>query len=925
MFNPYFSLFFNRTGLFFWLFIVGFCQTISAQVALRNLLFNSASNVIRLDFTTDPPTPFPTGLVGNSPSEGVAHYEDGTGALIFWFNSNGVYNATGGQMSGSVGILANSSAAEVVICPKPGDPDKYYIIYNGETCSNLYYSIVDMNLNGGLGNIVPGTLNDVLANGTYAEAMEIIRIPGTSNYWLLAYQCGTGFRRFLIDGTGIDSGQTILSYPTPSGFDGRGELEYHSGKIGMAFAFSNRVFAANFNPVTGDICDPVSLESFSFANSPYGLEFSPDATKMYFSLWYSGSQIFQYNFATNVYQLYTPNLGSPANLGEIELGRDGKLYVVEDGGNNILVVDNPNDDVPEFSLISIPSTTGLGISDPIQSDIIAEVLGDTLCRAIGSTVTVLPPDQSIEYWWSNGANPNIPIDTGSTHVFTMIDDTISFIARGPVGSPCYRTFRYLYYPIPNIDAGSDHFIELGQSVQLEATCEVPNTTFIWFPSESLDNGFTLTPVASPTQTTTYFVSAQNQFCQGSDQVIVKVGEIQRDTVCAVVGQNFDLTMPAGYTNITWTFADSNDTILSTGSPYNVLVPDTAITFLATGDNTTTNNALAYYITLMPIPALDAGPDVSINSGQSAQLNASNGGLSGYTWTPATALSATNIANPTAAPIVTTTYTVSSYNLASCPASDDVVVIVNYLQTEYRDSLCAALNQPITLSLTAAQDTFATLEWYDEASPATTLGTSNSLNVTGQAAYQTYVCKATDSIGNSIYFKYTLQPNPAISTTPVFTLEGIPATLNVTGGSNYTWTPASLLDNPNSAAPITVPLFIDTLFTVINTTIDSCQSSAQLKVTIEHQTRILVPTAFSPNNDGMNDILTPVTLNVTEIRRFAVYNRWGQKMFETNALNQGWDGRFKGQYQDVGVYVWVIEAVGKDGEEFNYKGNTAIIK
>lgn len=903
-------------------------QTISAQVALRNLLFNSPNNVIRLDFSTTPPTPFPTGLVGNSPSEGIAHYEDGTGALIFWFNSNGVYNATGGQMSGSVGIFANSSAAEVVICPKPNDPEKYYIIYNSETCTNLYYSVVDMTLNGGLGNIVPGTLNDVLASGTYAEAMEIVRIPGTNNYWLLAYQCGVGFRRFLIDETGISPGVTILSYPTPPGFDGRGELEYHSGKIGMAFAFSNRVFTANFNPVSGDICDPISLESASFSNSPYGLEFSPDGTKMYFSLWYSGSNVFQYNFATNVYEGYQPNLGGFANLGEIELGRDGKLYVVEDGGNNILVIDNPNEDVPEFSLIPIPSTTGLGISDPIQSDIIAEVLGDTLCRAIETNVTVLPPDQTIEYWWANGANPNVPIDTSSSYSFVMPDDTISFIARGPVGSPCYRTFRYLYYPIPNIDAGPDQFIELGQSIQLAASCDVPNTIYVWFPSESLSDAFSLTPVASPTQTTTYFVSAQNQFCQGSDQVTVEVGEVMRDTICLAAAQNTDIALPTGatYSNVEWYIANNTDVLLSTNNPYNIIIPDTTTEFLAKATNTSTGNTLAYYLTIVPTPPVDAGPDVTINAGQSTQLNASGGGVGGYTWTPATALSATDIANPMASPITTTTYTVSSYNLASCPvATDEVTVTVNFVQSEFIDSLCAAVGQPFTLSLSAEQDTFPILEWYNEATPSTILGTGNSLSVQGPSASEIYTCKATDNIGNSIYFKFRLQPNPILSTTPVFIIEGQTATLNVTGGNNYTWEPASLLNNPNSAAPITVPLFADTLFTVTNITTDDCESSAQLNVTVESQIKIIVPSGFSPNNDGNNDVLTPLTINVAEITRFAIYNRWGQKVFETNTLNEGWDGRFKGQYQDVGVYIWIVEAVGKDGQNYEFKGNTTLIR
>ncbi len=64
----------------------------------RNLFFNSFENVIRLDFSTDPPTPFPTGISGSY--EGIAHYEDGNGNILFWFNATGVYDANSDFMGG---------------------------------------------------------------------------------------------------------------------------------------------------------------------------------------------------------------------------------------------------------------------------------------------------------------------------------------------------------------------------------------------------------------------------------------------------------------------------------------------------------------------------------------------------------------------------------------------------------------------------------------------------------------------------------------------------------------------------------------------------------------------------------------------------------------------------------------------------------
>ena len=101
---------------------------------------------------------------------------------------------------------------------------------------------------------------------------------------------------------------------------------------------------------------------------------------------------------------------------------------------------------------------------------------------------------------------------------------------------CSDTLRYLINPNPDIDAGPDLTIELGESIQIQSTAEV-NASYIWFPDAGLDNPFTLSPIASPTSTTTYFVAAVVDQCQGSDMMTITVvdNNTQTDTLCVPVG------------------------------------------------------------------------------------------------------------------------------------------------------------------------------------------------------------------------------------------------------------------------------------------------------------------------------------------------------------------------------------------------------
>jgi hypothetical protein len=512
----------------------------NAQSTVRNLLFNSANNITRLDFSTTPPTVIPTGIPdAGGVAEAIAHYENSAGDIIFWINSNGVYDRNDSLMSGSVGILTNSSATEVTICPKPNNPNKYYIIYNTETASPLYYSVVDMDLNGGLGNVT--NLNIPISNDAYAEGLEIVRIPSTCEYWLLAYKYDVGFVRFNINADNINNETLIYEFTNPAGYDGRGELDYYNGKMGACFAFSNTVFLANFDATEGTISNPIVLNDAAFNNAPYGLEFSPDATKAYFSLWYSSflpKYLYQYDFVTNQYTGF--NLANN-NFGQIEMGPDGKLYVIHDTSTGITVIDNANETMPTFSTINTLHSLGLGISDFIQlPPNLSTLFNQSWCVNPDSIVVLSTPYPSFVYDWVDATNPSNILYTGNSYSFVMPDTTVHIQAIISGEGACSDTVKFNLEPIAIVDAGNSVFLQQGQSTILAGSSST-ESSYIWFPSEGLNNPFILNPIATPTQTTTYTLSVLNGLCQMSDTVTVYVANaigIDAATNTSILGNTF---------------------------------------------------------------------------------------------------------------------------------------------------------------------------------------------------------------------------------------------------------------------------------------------------------------------------------------------------------------------------------------------------
>lgn len=148
----------------------------------------------------------------------------------------------------------------------------------------------------------------------------------------------------------------------------------------------------------------------------------------------------------------------------------------------------------------------------------------------------------------------------------------------------------------------------------------------------------------------------------------------------------------------------------------------------------------------------------------------------------------------------------------------------------------------------------------------------------------------------------------------------------TGAQTYNWSPPDFLDNPNIANPR--GFYTNTgvyQYIITGTTFDGCPASDTLNVTVSDKPYIIVPNAFSPNGDGNNDLLRLLSSGFKRINFYRIYNRWGQKVFETNDYYIGWDGTLNGVAQPISTFFWVVSATDLNDNEQVFRGDVTLIR
>lgn len=164
---------------------------------------------------------------------------------------------------------------------------------------------------------------------------------------------------------------------------------------------------------------------------------------------------------------------------------------------------------------------------------------------------------------------------------------------------------------------------------------------------------------------------------------------------------------------------------------------------------------------------------------------------------------------------------------------------------------------------------------------------------------------------------------------IFNGEGTQLSTNRNGANLlYQWEPANLVDNPTSANPNVNPSQT-TIFKVTITDLNTgCEVESFKRIKVFEincdKPDIFIPTAFTPNRDGQNDVLLVRGTNLDEID-LSIYNRWGELIFNTTNILTGWDGTYQGKDLDPGVFVYHLKAICLDGQEFYDQGNITLIR
>lgn len=325
-------------------------------------------------------------------------------------------------------------------------------------------------------------------------------------------------------------------------------------------------------------------------------------------------------------------------------------------------------------------------------------------------------------------------------------------------------------------------------------------------------------------------------------------------------------------------------------------------------------------------SLSPMPDTVICAGDTIKLRVQSDALQ-YQWTPASQVLNAQIQSPLAVTTANTIYQLQAV-IGGCTANTSIRV-----NTVPYPLVNAGIDQTICYnSSTQLQGQTDGSQWNWQ--PANLLNNATLLNPTAHPLNNTaFILTATDNRGcpKPVRDTVLITVEPRIQLTlssDTAVVTGQPLQLFVSGAETYLWSPAVYLNAPAIANPVAVfPVeYNNYLLKVVATSSAGCKDSAGLYVRVfKTKPSVFVPTAFTPNNDGLNDLLKPVTAGIEKLEYFRVFNRWGQLVFTTSNTRTGWDGRINGVLQSTSTYVWMVKAVDYNGNSYIDKGTVTLIR
>ena len=342
--------------------------TASAQKQGNIWYFGDSAGV---DFNSGSPVALTDGQtylhpINNDHNEGTSVICDSSGSLLFYLNGEKVWNKNHQLMPNGNGLLGGLSSTHAAFAlPKPGNSNVFYLFttdafYPNQLQNGFRYSVIDMCLDNGLGDIELGNKNILLLD-TVAEKITVVNHANGIDYWIITHKYWSdAFYSFLLTANGVED--TVISsigsvhqngLDSTDTFSAIGQMKASPDGTKIALVFSNTNPAVaelfDFDNTTGVLSNPINLQTDTTSNSNiYGVSFSPDNSKLYISAG-GKAKIYQHDLFAGggVPDSIINSKTLIASLTDgtshsLQLGPDGKIYAARFGKDFLAVINNPN-------------------------------------------------------------------------------------------------------------------------------------------------------------------------------------------------------------------------------------------------------------------------------------------------------------------------------------------------------------------------------------------------------------------------------------------------------------------------------------------------------------------------------------------------------------------------------------------------------
>lgn len=298
-------------------------------------------------------------------------------------------------------------------------------------------------------------------------------------------------------------------------------------------------------------------------------------------------------------------------------------------------------------------------------------------------------------------------------------------------------------------------------------------------------------------------------------------------------------------------------------------------------------------------------------------------------------------------IFTTTYYRTIVKSGVCPADTSAIATINFFNTPYPDasinppnaSICYGTSVPINATINIGTSyTWSPAGTLQNQGPGSVSTIPYNINATAYPPGTTnYILTVTNAgCPNAFMDTFHVAVSPRIivfagNDTSIVAgqLLQLNATANTPTANLFNWTPGTGLNFTNISNPVAnlgqeVGDYI--IYIVRATDSVGCYAEDDIKVTIfKTGPDIFVPSAFTPNGDGKNDIIKPICVGISQLNYFRIYNRWGQLVFSTSQMGKGWDGTIGGSLQATGNFVYMAQGIDYTGKVIFKKGNVVLIR